>query len=66
MFCLYGLYRNLFKHDEDRKLWKQLWSLQKKVVNFLNKGPDHLCSFTCINVYPQIYERFGTFDKKII
>ena len=31
LFCLYALYRRLFPQNEDRNLWKQFWSVQKKV-----------------------------------
>ena len=31
LFCLYGLYRRLFPQNEDRNLWKQFWTIQKKV-----------------------------------
>lgn len=31
LICLYGLYRRLFPSEEDKKLWKALWSFQKRV-----------------------------------
>ena len=31
LLCLYALSRRLFPQEEDRKLWKTLWSFQKRV-----------------------------------
>lgn len=30
-FCVYALVRKLYPNDEDRSLWKNLWSLQKRI-----------------------------------
>ncbi|CAD8128339.1 unnamed protein product [Paramecium sonneborni] len=30
-FCVYALVRQLYPNDENRDLWKNLWSLQKKI-----------------------------------
>lgn len=31
LLCVYGLHRRLFPGEEDKKLWKALWSFQKRV-----------------------------------
>lgn len=31
LLCFYALYRRIFPQEEDRKLWKTLWSFQKRV-----------------------------------
>lgn len=29
--CVYAIYRRIFDHEQDRKLWKTIWSFQKKM-----------------------------------